>query len=133
MAHITDISPFPNPGVRLIKEDEHVAIWEEVFEPDKPTPPHRHMRDYVAIFPNGGELTIVPQAGEPEEFTMIAGEMQESPTAKGGTRLVMTVGTMMHGRVPANGTGHYAVNEGQQPTRMILIEIKGTATERKVK
>ena len=88
---------------------------------------------YVAIFPNGGELTIVPLAGEPEEFTMIAGEMQESSTAKGGTRLVMTVGTMMHGRVPANGTGHYAVNEGQQPTLMILIEMKGTATEKKVK
>jgi hypothetical protein len=133
MTSINEIPPFPNPGVRLIKEDEHVAIWEEIFEPDTPTPPHRHMRDYVAIFPDGGELTIVPLAGEPEEFTMVAGEMQESSSAKGGTRLLMTVGTMMHGQVPADGTGHYAVNEGQQPTRMILIEIKGTATEKRVK
>jgi hypothetical protein len=84
--------------------------------------------------PNGGELTIVPVAGEPEAFTMIAGEMQESSsTAKGGTRLVMMVGTMMHGQVPANGTSHYAVNEGQRPTLMILIEVKGTATEKTVK
>ena len=81
----------------------------------------------------GDDVARPPQASEPEEFTMIAGEMQESPTAQGGTRLVMTVGTMMHGRVPANGTGHFAVNEGQQATLMILIEIKGTATEKRVK
>jgi hypothetical protein len=133
MANINEIPPFPNPGVRLIKEDEHVAIWEEVFEPDKPTPPHRHMRDYIAIFPHGGELTINPLAGEVEENTMIAGEVQEAPTETGGTRLVMTEGAMIHARVPVSGTGHFAVNEGQQPTLMILIEIKGTATEKRVK
>ena len=133
MANINEIPPFPNPGVRLIKEDEHVAIWEEVFEPDKPTPPHRHMRDYVAIFPNGGELTITPLAGEAEEYTMIAGEVQEAATEKRATRLVMTAGTMIHSRVPASGTGHFAVNEGQVPTLMILIEIKGTATEKSSK
>ena len=133
MANINEILPFPNPGVRLIKEDEHVAIWEEVFEPDKPTPPHRHMRDYVAIFPNGGETTIHPLAGAPEEMTTLAGEIQESSTAKGGRRLVMTAGAMVHARVPASGTGHFAVNEGQQPTLMILIEIKGTATEKQAK
>jgi hypothetical protein len=131
MATLTEISPFPNPGVRLITEDEHVAIWEEVFEPGKPTPPHRHMRDYIAAYPNGGELTIFPVAGEPEEFTTLAGEIQESSTVKGGIRLVFSAGAMIHGRVPANGTGHYAVNEGRQPTLMILTEIKGTAAERK--
>ena len=133
MANVNEIPPFPNPGVRLIKEDAHIAIWEEVFEPDKPTPPHRHMRDYIAIFPHGGELTIVPLAGEAEENTMIAGEVQESSTEQGGTRLVMSAGAMIHARVPASGTGHFAVNEGQQPTLMILIEIKGTATEKRVK
>jgi len=63
MADINEVPAFPNPGVRLIKEDEHVAIWEEIFEPCKPTPPHRHTRDYLAIFPNAGELTIIPVAG----------------------------------------------------------------------
>jgi hypothetical protein len=89
------------------------------------------MRNYIAIFPNGGELTIIPLAGEVEQNTTIAGEIQESSTEKGGMRLVMTVGTMIHARVTASGTGHFAVNEGQQPTRMILIEIKGTATEKR--
>ena len=133
MVNLKEISPFPNPGVQLIKEDEHVAIWQEVFEPGKPTPPHRHMRDYIAIFPNGGELTIVPLAGEGEENTTIAGNFTEVPTEKGGTRWVLKEGTMIHGRVPADGTGHFAVNEGQQDTLMILIEIKGTATEKRAK
>src|SRR5262249_49121716 len=115
------------------KEDEHIAVWREVFEPDKPTPPHRHMRDYVATFPHGGELTIVPLTGEAEVYTMIAGGVQEAPTEKGGTRLVMTAGTMIHSRVPADGIGHFAVNEGQQDTLMILIEIKGTGTEKRTK
>jgi hypothetical protein len=133
MTNIHEIPPFPNPGVRLIKEDAHVAIWEEVFEPGKPTPPHRHMRDYIAAYPNGGEVTIVPLTGEPEEFTTITGEIQESASAKGGTRLVFSAGAMLYRRVPASGTGHYAVNEGQQPTLMILTEIKGTAAEKSVK
>src|SRR5262245_52698911 len=102
-------------------------MWEEVFEPDTPTPPHRHMRDYIAIFPNGGELTIHPLAGEAEAYTMIAGEVQEASTAKGGTRLAMTAGAMAHSGAPVSGTGHYAVNEGPRATGMILIEIKGTA------
>ena len=131
MANLHEIAPFPNPGVRLIKEDEHVAIWEEVFEPGKPTPFHRHMRDYIAMFPHGGEATIVPVAGEAETYTMIAGEVQEAATAEKGTRLIIPAGTMIHSRVPADGVGHFAVNEGQQPLLMILIEIKGTATEKR--
>jgi hypothetical protein len=95
MATLTEIPPFPNPGVRLIKEDKHVAIWEEVFEPGKPTPPHRHMRDYIAAYPNGGEVTIVPLAGEPEEFTTIIGKIQESSIESGATRLVRSAGSMM--------------------------------------
>jgi predicted metal-dependent enzyme (double-stranded beta helix superfamily) len=133
MVNINEIAPFPNVGVQLIKEDEHVAIWKEVFEPGKPTPPHRHMRDYIAIFPNGGELTIVPLAGEGEENTTIAGGFEEKPTEKGGTRWLLSKGTMIHGKVPEDGTGHFAVNEGQQDTLMILIEIKGTGTEKRAK
>jgi hypothetical protein len=133
MASLNEISPFPNPGVRLIKEDEHVAIWEELFEPGKPTPPHRHMRDYIAIFPNGGELTITPVAGEAEEYTTIAGDFKAEPTEKGATRVVLSAGAMHHSRVPVDGVGHFAVNEGGHSALMILIEIKGTATEKKMK
>jgi hypothetical protein len=74
MATLQEIPPFPNPGVRLLKEDEHIAVWEEVFAPGIPTPPHRHMRDYIAAYPNGGEVTIVPLAGEAEEFTTLVGD-----------------------------------------------------------
>lgn len=133
MAKLHEIPAFPYPGVRLIKEDEHVAIWEEVFEPGEPTQPHRHMRDYIVAYPHGGELTVIPLAGEPEEFTTLAGEYQESASANGGVRLVFSAGAMFHGRVPAEGSAHYAVNEGQKPTRMILIEIKGTETKAKEK
>jgi quercetin dioxygenase-like cupin family protein len=73
MSNLNKIAPFPNPGVRLVKEDEHIAIWEETFKPGQPTPPHRHMRDYIAIFPYAGELTITQLAGEPEEYTTIGG------------------------------------------------------------
>ena len=133
MSKISEIPPFPNPGVRLIKEDEHVAIWEEVFEPGKPTPPHRHMRDYIAIFPNCGEVTITPLAGEAEERTAIAGDFKEAPAANGATRVVFSLGAAHHSRVPVDGVGHIAVNEGSKPALMILIEIKGTATENKTK
>jgi hypothetical protein len=57
-AHLNEIPPFPKSGVRLIKEDEHVAIWVEVFAPAKPTPPHRLLRDYIAIF--GVRASAVP-------------------------------------------------------------------------
>jgi hypothetical protein len=131
MADVNEIPPFPNPGVRLIKEDEHVAIWEEVFEPGKPTPPHRHTRDYIFVFPNGGELVIAPLAGKEEETLLLAGEVQESSTESGAARLVMSAGSMVYGRVPPEGVSHYAVNEGQRPALMILIEMKGTGTEKK--
>jgi hypothetical protein len=61
------------------------------------------------------------------------GDCQEFPQEKGAIRLVFSVGAMIHGRVPAEGTGHFAVNEGQVPTLMILTEIKGTATEKSKK
>src|SRR5262249_51802135 len=124
---------YPNEGVRLNKEDEHIAVWEEVFDPGKPAPPHRHMRDYIASYPNGGEVTIVPLAGEPEEFTTLAGECKEFPREKGAIRLVFSVGVMVYGWVLGEGMGHFAGNEGQVPTLMILTEIKGTATEKRGK
>jgi hypothetical protein len=138
MANLNEIPPFPNPGVRLIKEDEHVAIWEEIFEPGKPTPPHRHTRDYIAIFPDAGELTIIPVtddsvAREEEEITVVGGQMKESATADGGAKLVFSDGTVLHQNVPASGSCHYAVNEGAKPDLMILIEIKGTGSEKKMK
>ena len=129
MSTLSEISPFPNPGVRLVKEDEHVASWQEVFEPGIPTPPHRHMRDYVAIFPNAGELTITQLAGDAEQYTTIAGELTTQSKDR-AIRMVWSPGMIVHSKVPADGVGHFALNEGAKPALMILIEIKGTATEK---
>jgi len=114
MATLNEISPFPNPGVRLVKEDERVAIWEETFEPSKPTPPHRHTRDYIAMFRNAGELTLMPVAGEREEITVAAGQLSDPPATNGGFKVGFTAGTVIHGRVPVEGTAHFAVNEGSE-------------------
>ena len=51
-------------------------------------------------------------AGEIEAYPMIAGEVQEASTTEKGTRLVLTAGMMIHSQVPAEGAGHFAVNEG---------------------
>jgi len=127
MVNINEIPPFH--GNRLTKEDEHVIIWEEVFEPGTPTPPHRHTRDYIAITLKAGELTITLLAGEPEEYTPIAGEGNVRLTEQGAVRLTFSAGAIGHSRVPAEGHGHQAVNEGRETIRAILIEIKGTGTE----
>jgi len=122
---VKEVPPFPNPGVRLIKEDDHIAIFEEIFEPGKPTPPHRHTRDYVVFFPKAGQLKLVPVAGEPEEeVTIVAGAMED---------WTFTAGTVVYGRVPHDGTAHFAVNEGSDPVPMIAIEIKGTGVEKVAK
>ena len=131
MPGVNEIPPFPNSGVWLIKEDDHIAVWEEVFEPGKPTAPHRHTRDYIAIFPNAGEVTIQPLAGEPEVYTIIAGHAEALPTENGRMRSSLTAATIVHSQVPAESHSHFAVNEGPQVVLMILIELKGTATERK--
>jgi hypothetical protein len=54
-----EVPAFPIPGVRLIKEDEQVAIWEEVFEPGKPNnSPSTHTRPH-RLLPEGGNLTSI--------------------------------------------------------------------------
>jgi len=130
MSSVTEIPPYRGHGHdRLILEDDHVAVWEEVFEPGVPTPPHRHMRDYIAIAIDDGELTITPLAGDPETYTHIAGELEMEPRA-GATRICYRTGSVAHSRVPPDGHGHRALNEGEKAARFILVEIKGTGAER---
>lgn len=125
MTNISEIVPFPNPGVRLVEEDELTAVWEEIFEPGVATPPHRHIRDYVALFPEGGELTLTHVAGERETYTFLSGAAEALSTADGRMRFAFAAGTMVRSRVPPMGTAHIALNEGNAPVRMILIEFKG--------
>lgn len=125
-----DIAPFPNPGVRLLQEDEHVAIWEEIFVPGVATAPHRHLRDYIAFFPDSGELTVTHLDGERETYSLLAGAMTALPGGDGQMRGAIAASTVLHSRVPAGGTAHVALNEGSTPLRMILIEVKGATAER---
>ena len=130
MSSAAQIPPYRGHGKdRLILEDDRIAVWEEVFEPGVPTPAHRHMRDYIAIALDDGELTITPLVGDPEVYTSIAGEMEAEPRAE-ATRISYRTGCVAHSRVPPEGHGHRALNEGAKAARFILVEIKGTGTER---
>ena len=115
--------------MRLVQEDDHIAVWEEIFEPGVPAAAHRHTRDYVAVFPDGGEITVTHLAGELETYTFISGDAETLSASEGSARFAFPANTIVHSRVPNMGTGHTALNEGDRPVRMILIEIKGTAME----
>ena len=116
--------PFPNPGVRLVEEDEHYAVWEEFFEPGVATPPHRHLRDYVATFPVGGELTITHVDGDLETYTLWNGAIEPLTSTPGKARFSIATGTILKSKVPAGGTCHVALNEGTTPLQMVLMEFK---------
>lgn len=124
MSNPNEEVPFPNPGVRLVEEDADYAVWEEIFQPGIATPPHRHLRDYVATFPGGGELTVTHVAGELETYSLLNGAMDPLPTAEGSARFAIAPGTIVRSRVPAGGTCHIALNEGSSPLQMILMEFK---------
>lgn len=118
------VEEFPNPGVHLLDEAARYAVWEETFKPGIATTPHRHVRDYVAFFPDGGELTLTHCGGELEDYALLSGGMAALPSAPGTTRFAIAAGTVVRSRVPPGGTAHVALNEGAAPLRMILIEFK---------
>lgn len=115
---------FPNPGVRLIDDARQFAVWEEVFMPGVATPAHRHTRNYIAFFPDGGELTLNHVDGELEDYAVLCGAMTPLPTAQDGARFAIAPGTAVRSRVPGDGTAHIALNEGESPLRMVLVEFK---------
>lgn len=129
MAHQTPaVTPRPFSGATLHFEDDHVAIWEEVFLPGIPTPPHRHLRDYIAVSLTDVDLRIEPLPGEaPESATSIVGESQAHPQA---FRRSSRRGRVAHVAVTTQGAGHVAVNLANQEARMLIIEIKGSGAEK---
>ena len=115
---------FPNPGVCLLDEAARYAVWDETFAPGIATPPHRHVRDYVAFFPEGGELTLTHCGGDLEDYAVLSGGITALPSSPGTARFAIAAGTALRSRVPPGGTTHVALNEGAAPLRMILIEFK---------
>lgn len=118
------IADFPNAGVRLLDEAERFVVWEAVFEPGVATGAHRHSRDYIAFFPEGGELTLSHVAGELEDYASLCGGMTPLPSNAAGSRFAIAPGTAIRSRVPQGGTVHVALNEGEAPLHMVLVEIK---------
>lgn len=114
----------PQSGVRLLDESDRYTVWEEIFEPGIPTPAHRHVRDYVAFFPAGGELTLTHVDGSVEEYAVLSGALTALSSSGGAARFAIAAGTAFRSRVPLNGTSHVAHNEGSEPLRMVLIEFK---------
>ncbi len=78
----------------------------------------------MATFPGGGELTISHVAGELETYSLLSGGTEPLPTTEGRARFSTAPGTIVRSRVPAGGTCHIALNEGQTPLQMILLEFK---------
>src|SRR5712692_4683456 len=106
------------------------AIWEEVFEPGKPTPPHRHMRDYIAHLPRPWRTDDYPAGRRGRGIHRHCRRLQGGADGEGSD----TGGLECGGHAPFASAGErnwpLRVNEGLKPALMILIEIKGTATEK---
>ncbi|VFR44919.1 hypothetical protein BRI6_0754 [plant metagenome] len=122
------LTPRPFSGAILHFEDEHVAIWEEIFPPGIPTAPHRHLRDYIAVSLTDVDLRIEPLPGEaPESATSIVGESLAHPLE---LRRSSRRGRVAHVAVTPQGAGHIAVNVADHEARMLIIEIKGSGAEK---
>ncbi|MBX9605839.1 MAG: hypothetical protein K2Y51_06420 [Gammaproteobacteria bacterium] len=119
-----EIVDFPNAGVRAVDEAERFVVWEEIFSPGVATCAHRHRRDYIAFFPDGGELTLCHVAGGFEDYAVLSGGMSPLPSSTSGARFAIAPGTAIRSRVPPEGTVHVALNEGGRPLRMVLVEFK---------
>ena len=101
---MTDESLAPT-AERVLFENEHVRVWENVVEPGAESPVHRHDYDYLAIDIEGDRVIHNPV--KDGEFPRI--EHDVSPP-----------GSVMHLR---GGTTETAINTGSKRFRTILIEL----------
>jgi hypothetical protein len=62
----TDLPPaFPREGAKQLLDNERVRVWDCAFTPHRVGPLHRHVRDAVAIWVEGGQLRATPRDGTP--------------------------------------------------------------------
>ena len=124
MSEKETIAPYDGHGDRLLFENEDIAVWEEVFEPGAPTRPHRHLRDYIAVTLDDGELRITSLSKEPEVYQPLAGNIKATEETDETTRVGYQAGTVLHASQPPGGHAHRAENVGERPTHVLLIELK---------
>ncbi len=124
------IAPYDGHGDRLLFENDDIAVWEEVFEPGTPTKPHRHVRDYIAVALDEGELRIQSFSQEPEVYERLAGLLDATDETDDTKRVRFSAGTVLHAAQPAGGHAHRAENVGGRPSRVLLIELKHSGVGR---
>ena len=92
-------------GTRVLFENEHVRVWENVLEPGEESPVHRHGYDYLIVDIDGDRLIHNPITGahyERMEYEVVPGFIE----------------MLMPG-----GTTETAINVGERRYRGILIEL----------
>jgi hypothetical protein len=92
-------------GERLLFENEHVRVWENVIEPGEESPLHRHDHDYLAIELEGDRVIHNPV--KDGHFPRM--EYEVSPP-----------GTVMHLR---GGVTETAINTSSTRFRTIIVEL----------
>ncbi len=55
--------PFPRAGAKQLLENDRVRVWDYTFTPHRVGPLHRHVRDAVAVWLEGGKLKATSRDG----------------------------------------------------------------------
>ncbi len=91
-------------------ENEYVEVWKSVIVPNQPLSMHRHDNPRAIIVLQGGTLRVVNEVGETHDMTWETGSAYwleaDSP-----------------------GELHGDVNEGAEPIEVIVVQLKGVASE----
>ncbi len=59
-----DLPPaFPREGAKQPLDNDRVRVWDYAFTPHRVVPLHRHVRDAVAVWVEGGKLRATPRDG----------------------------------------------------------------------
>ncbi len=65
-----DLPPaFPRDGAKQLLDNDRVRVWDYAFTPHRVGPLHRHVRDAVAVWLEGGKLRTTPRDGAPSVNT----------------------------------------------------------------
>ena len=61
-----DLPPaFPREGAKQLLDNDRFRVWDYAFTPHRVGPLHRHVRDAVAVWMEGGKLRATPRDGAP--------------------------------------------------------------------
>jgi hypothetical protein len=92
-------------GERMLFENEHVRVWENVIEPGEESPVHRHDHDYLSIDIEGERVIHNPVRDG--HFQRMEHEVDPP-------------GSVMHLR---GGVTETAINSGAVRFRTIIVEL----------